>query len=166
MSQQDLRPSTDTLGRTIIYVDDVDFVTMHNILYFLYTGCVHLHHKSSSDVVYAQSAGYPPPVDASALYHAANMYLLEPLEERCYRYLTSTCTLNNICERLFRSVCAVHEKLKDKYFEYIVQNYDAVKMTQEWKNTILNISDGPPEEVSYRLTTVLLELSKMTFGVQ
>ena len=160
---QGRRPNTDRLGRTILYIDDVDFVTMHNILYFLYTGCVNLHHDSA--LLPEHPAGYPPPVDATALYHAANMYLLEPLEERCYRYLASTCMVSNICERLFSSICKVHEKLKNKYFEYLVQNYDEVKMSQEWKDTILHISDCSPEEASYQLD-VLLEISKMTFGIK
>lgn len=163
-TQQGRLPSTDRLGRTIIYVDDVDFVTMHNILYFLYTGCVNLHHEVSSNL-HEHSTGYPPPADPSALYHAANMSLLEPLEERCYRYLTSTCMPSNICERLFNSRCKVHEKLKNKYFEYIVQNYDEVKMTEEWKDTVLHIPNGSLEEISHQLN-MLLEISRMTFGVK
>jgi hypothetical protein len=97
--------------------------------------------------------------DVSALYHAANMYLLEPLEERCYRYLEETCCLKNICERLFNSAGRFHERLKSKYLEYVVENYDKVKVTQEWEDAILKIQDSSTEEADYQLAT-LVEISR------
>lgn len=35
--------SHDADGRRTIIVEDIDFITMHNVLYFLYTGLVNLH---------------------------------------------------------------------------------------------------------------------------
>jgi hypothetical protein len=155
------RPNFDVKGRALIYVDNIDPTTMHNILYFLYTGHVNLHEVPASTTdIHGHPVGYPSRVeDISALYHAANMYLLEPLEERCYRYLEETCNLNNICERLFYSAGRFHERLKSTYLEYVVEHYDEVKVTQEWGDSILKIQDSSAEEADYQLAT-LLEISR------
>jgi len=95
--------------RTIIHVDDFNFDTMHNLLSCLYTGCVNLHYLRQSSVpLGALNLGedypdlkYPERADAFLLYRAANMYMLQELENRCYHYLCSTCTGENIIERLF-----------------------------------------------------------------
>ena len=77
------RPLIDSRGRTIIYINDVEYVTMHNLLYFLYTGCVNLHNNSNAaDASQMDINGYPDPVDAFSMYRAANMYMVEDLEDR------------------------------------------------------------------------------------
>ena len=77
--------------RTIIHVDDIDFDTMHNLLSYLYTGCVNLHYLSET-YVFSRAVEeeddldleYPLRADAFLLYRAANMYMVEELEDRCY----------------------------------------------------------------------------------
>jgi len=162
------RPPNDNRGRTMIYIDDIDFITMHNLLYFLYTRCVNLHHNCSftQEDFERWVAGYPDRADPFALYRAANMYMLRDLEDLCYRYLALTCTPNNICQRLLGNPeCLYYDKLKDTYFDYIIQNYDAVKMTKEWEDMLLNLGDCSPETMEYR-SKLLLDISKMTFGVK
>ena len=161
------RPLIDSRGRAIIYIDDVDYVTMHNLLYFLYTGYVNLHNNSSAaDAGQTDINGYPDPVDAFSMYRAANMYLVEELEDRCYRYLVSTCSPENICERLLgNSACQYHDKIRDAYFEYLIQNYDVVKMSKEWEEMIMDLKTCTREVVEYR-AKILLDISRLTFGVK
>src|SRR5271154_5538462 len=44
-------------------VDDIDFVTLHNILYYIYTGCVNLHYKSKDLEFPRVPEGYPAKPD-------------------------------------------------------------------------------------------------------
>ena len=160
--------SVDSQGRTIIHIDDIDFVTMHNLLYFLYTGHANLHYEKSNvkGDLGKNPEGYPPPADPFSLYRAANMYLVEELEARCYRFLTSTCTATNICERLLGNAqCEYYEKLKNFYFEFVIQNYDVVKMTDEWTDTYLKWKDCSPDLQEYK-ARILLQITKLISGVK
>jgi BTB/POZ domain len=164
----ELRPATDGQGRSVIYVDDVDFITMHNILYFFYTGHVNMHLEGATVRGRYKNAvdGYPGKVDPFTLLQAANIFLLEDLEERCRHFLISTCTPNNVCSRLFGVLqCKHYKSLMDGYIEYIIQHFDVVKMTPEWEQMLLNLRNCSPEMVEYQ-SRLLLEISKMTFGVK
>jgi hypothetical protein len=92
------------------------------------------------------------------------MYLLEELEERCFRYLVSTCTLTNICERLFGDPsCLYHTKITDALLEYMMGNYEAVTMSKEWEEIILNLKDCPQDLLEYR-SKIILAISKLAIG--
>jgi len=152
------RPSTDHRGREIIYIDDFSHVCWHNVLYFLYTGRANLHYHSLDDG-WENREGYPDPADAFELYRGANMYLIESLEKRVFQYLIETCDPLNICERLFDHDCSPYEDLKAKFLAFVVKNFDTVKKTSMWADTIAGLSDGTPEEIKYR-SDILLEITK------
>jgi|SRR5271170_8501 len=98
-----------------------------------------------------------------ALYRAANMYLIEPLENRVFRFLTSTCTVDNICKRLFNLNCKYYDELKKAYIEYLAINFDLVKMTKEWSDVMNRMAKGKPQKVEYDMS-VLLDVTKMLRG--
>jgi hypothetical protein len=149
----------------IISVNEFDFTTMHNLLYYLYTGCVNLH-CPDPDAEVDNPDGYPNEVDAFQLFLAANMYLIEDLESRCFHYLRSTCTSKNITERLFdHPQCANHDKILTLYLDYVNQNFEEIKMTEEWEGMLLAMKDCTPEVIAHQ-SKLLLEISKMTFGVK
>jgi BTB/POZ domain len=158
-------PTTDDQGRVMVYIDDIDFVTMHNLLYFLYTGYVNLHHDPDSVQSDLRNPdGYPDVVDAFSMYRAANMYLLEELEDRCYRYLVLTCSPENICERLFGNPACIHyDKIRNSLLEYVAKNYDTIKMSKEWEDMLLDLKNCSQELVAYR-SKILLDVSKLTCG--
>jgi BTB/POZ domain len=151
---------TDEMGRMIIYVDNTDFTTMHNILYFLYTGSVNLHNPETWEGMFSYPNGYPGEADAFALFRAANMYLLDDLESRCFHYLVATCTVENICTRLFSPDCRPYEALTNAYRKYLIKNYNAVRSSKEWEKAYLGMDDGTPEELQFR-KALFLEISKM-----
>jgi hypothetical protein len=157
--------------RTIIHVDDVDFTTMHNLLSYLYTGCVNLHYLSKNPVAPGAledendiDLQYPEIADAFLLYRAANMYMVEELENRCYHYLRSTCTKENIIERLFDTPeCSHHDKIRDMYLEFVHKNFEIIKTTKQWEEMLLGMRDCSEDLVAHK-SKILLEISKMTFG--
>jgi hypothetical protein len=159
--------------RTIIHVDDIDFDTMHNLLSYLYTGCVNLHYLSRKSICSSAfeeeddlDLEYPERADAFLLYRAANMYMVEELENRCYDYLRSTCTGENIIDRLFNTPeCAHHDKIRDMYLEYVYENFETIKTTKQWEEMLLGMKDCTEDLVAHK-SKILLEISKMTFGVK
>ena len=87
------------------------------------------------------------------------MYLLPDLEGRCYRYLISTCSAENICERLLENpILNCYDQLKSGYFHYLIQNFDAVKKTKSWAETGNNFEDRDPELLAYQ-SKLLFEIS-------
>ena len=146
--------------RVIIYMDkvadDIDFITMHNILYYLYTGCVNLRLRFSKREEFppdqiAHPDGYPPKAEPLSLYKNAKKLLLDDLKDYCIKYLKATLSVNNVSKRLFArdEDLEGHDELVEMYVEYILTNFDKVKLTKEWKNALVG-GPGFPETSKFR----------------
>ena len=160
-SKADKRPKQ----RTVIFVDDVDYTTMHNILYYLYTGRVNMH--LSRHVEEETPNGYPDAADSFLLYRAANMYMLEGLEERCVHYLRSTCTPENIIERVFDNPeCGHHDRIRELYLEYLYNNFEGIKKTKEWEEMLVNMKDCSEGLLAYKSRLLFEITSRMSFGAK
>lgn len=146
------RESGSLTRRTIIEIPDFDFTTMHNILCYIYAGKVNLPLASSS------SHAYPNTADPFELYKAADMYGLGNLADSCLKHLQSSCTIKNICERLFDPVCDLYPALKSVYRSFLLENYDRIKRTPAW-NEVFNIEELSGSESKYR-TSLLAEISQ------
>ena len=148
-------------NREIIYLDDpsddIDFVTLYNILYFIYIACVNLPLPKR---VEALPEGYPDEADPFQLYRNADKFLLPSLKKLCLYNLQNSVAVENVAERLFNPDCEDHEGLKETYFNYLIANYDAVKDTEGWKCAVCDISDDvTPSTVRYR-SRLLFDISK------
>jgi hypothetical protein len=157
-------PSDETVDdRQVIYLDnaadDIDFATLHNILYFIYIGCVNLPFPQEEAEDDPLPEGYPDEPDPYRLFRNANKFLLPSLKERCYFHLKYGVTPKNVTERLFHPECEYHEELKELYFDYLIANYDVVKETEEWERVICNEEDVSPSVARYR-ARLLLDISK------
>jgi hypothetical protein len=142
--------------------DDIDFVTLHNILYFIYIGCVNLplpKRDDDDDDDEPLPEGYPDQPDPFLLFRNADKFLLPALKERCLFNLEHDITSANVAERLFHPVCEHHEELKDLYFKYLVANYDEVKETAGWERAVCNLEDVSPFTIRYR-ARLLFDISK------
>lgn len=153
--------SVDDHGRTVIQVKDIDFVTMHNLLYFLYTARANLHFGIAHARV---PTGYPDKADAFELYRVADMYMVQSLTDRCFRFLTLTMTPDNICERLFNVLSQPYKELREEYIAFLLKNYGKVKETQSWKVIFLETEDLTLEERKYRAEALLEITGRLTFA--
>lgn len=147
-------------NRTRIQVDHIDFVTMHNLLYFLYTGRVNLHFAN----VEAQSLiGYPDKADAFDLYRASDFYGLQSLAQRCFQFLMNTRTRRNICPRLFHIDCKPFKALQEGYNDFLLQHFEEIKKTEDWKSVFNNWTELALEEQNYRVELMLHITSRLSF---
>ena len=135
--------------------DDIDFVTLHNILYFIYIGCVNLpplSHKEPDTEPLPE--GYPEEADPFRLYRAADKFLLPLLKERCYFHLQHGVTVENVAEMLFHPDCEHHPELQQHFMHYITTNFKAVKDTDGWERAVCD-EDVSPAVYRYRARLVL-----------
>jgi len=152
-----------TSSPTEIYLDqpedDIDFVTLHNILYFIYIGCVNLP-KSSLDEKASEPVpeGYPDEADPFLLYRAADKFLLPSLKELCYFHLLHGVTVQNVADMLFHPDCEHQTELKQHFLDYIVANFNEVKDTEGWERALTD-EDASPAVCLYR-TRLLLQITR------
>lgn len=137
--------------------DKIDFVTLHNILYYLYTGCVNLHLGDHG--IISLPKDYPDVPDAFTLYQVADKLLLDSLKHRCFRYLETSMTPFIISERLFNSDLEHFNELREMYLDYLLQNWNEVKGSQGWEDIVTNKQDVGLTARTYQEST-LLEITK------
>jgi len=152
-------------SRQIVDIHEHDFVTIHNVLYFLYTGSTNLHWNT--DEVHGQMQnkpdGYPDPADAYLLYKAADMYLMKTLKDLCSSYLVATCTSDNVVDALFNNTeLILFEDLWNTYIEYVAQCYQKIKETEHWENLLHDLAgDSDSEMLEYQRKTLARILLKL-----
>jgi hypothetical protein len=142
--------------------DGIDFVTLHNIIYFIYTGTVNLIVGDGGPKYKSLPTNFPSPPDPFDLYRNAEKLLLSTLKDRCLRYLKDTMTHKNAAERLFHRDCMFYDDLRTIFMEYVRENFDQVKYTDGWKNVVTNDGDVDPQLRKYQTTTLLEITQHMT----
>jgi hypothetical protein len=117
--------------------DDIDYTTLHNIVYYLYTGCVNIDFPFSDEDVlrYAYPFGFPAPADPFLLYKNAKKFLVDGLTHHAFEVLRETLTPQNVVERLFRGPDDLRlcDELVDMYVDYLIENHDDVKDAGGWE---------------------------------
>jgi hypothetical protein len=163
---QNAGPPTD--NREVIYfdeaADDIDYITLHNILYFLYIGCVNLPF-SKDEAKEQHPEGYPGIPDPFRLFRNAHKFHIPLLTDRCLFYLDQGITPKSAVERLFHPECENYDALKTLYFDYLVANYDQVKETKEWERALCNDDDVSPAVARFR-ARLLFDISKRLSTLQ
>ena len=145
---ESISPTPET--RLTLYLnepeDDIDFVTLHNIIYYIYTKSVNLRLSGLLREYPANDTGlivgHPPSPDPFDLYRNAKKFLLDPLAEYCFEYLRKS-TYFNIAESLFRRDTELkhHDKLRELFLKKLIENYEWVKTTTRWREIVCNELD-------------------------
>jgi hypothetical protein len=153
------RPSKDQLERPIIYIDDVQFDIMYNLLYFIHTDCVNFNFGMKPDNI-EHPQGYPNPVDAYEMYKCADRFLVPSLMKRCLRYIKQTSNSQNVCNRLFydRSL-QYYDEVRELYIKLFLLHYDTLKMLGDFGRIVTNEENTEGKLRAYQ-ESVLLEVMK------
>src|SRR5579862_2349124 len=142
--------------------EGIDFETLHNILYYLYTGCVNLHvgARDYPNGVTSHPPGFPPSPCPFTLYKNAKKYCIEPLSEFCLKYLKESLTCYNVVDRLFDDNCELkfHEELLSFYENYLLEHYHEVKEVSDWEGVLEEGLDDPDVLAFHR--EILIRLMK------
>jgi hypothetical protein len=154
---------SETETRDIVYLDDpadnIDFITLHNILYFIYIGCINLRFPGiqRTDPL---PGGYPDEADPFLLYRNADKFLLPKLKYHCYFHLENNLTPDTVPDMLFHAECQHHPELKELFLEYIVANFNDVKDTEGWERAVCQDDDDVSPSVARYKSRLILEISK------
>jgi hypothetical protein len=119
--------------RIIKVVDDYD--TLHNILYFLYTGII-VFDTDPNNSQYTRFPRAKTPcrtMDVEMLHSAADRFLLTDLKKMTSDFLKSTCTLENITSRVFGESAGLFPDLDQSYSAYFKANLAEVMETKDFK---------------------------------
>lgn len=139
--------------------DDIDFVTLHNILYFIYIGRVNLPSPGEKPEDNPPPAGFPETPDPFMLFRNADKFLMSELKEYCSLYLASGLTPSNVVQRLFHPDTQLYPDLKALYIEYFTANFEDVKITEEWERVAGREPEGDESlYVSRYRTRLMFEL--------
>ena len=140
--------------RQIIYLneedDDIDFVTLHNILYYVYTGHVNFYNDAQGSKTLALPIGSPAKPDPFRLFRNADKFLLPALVDCCRNHIILVLTPEMVVEKLFSIESQRHQELRD----FLLQNFDKVKKTKEWEQVLSLEEDVDQSLLSYRLRTI------------
>lgn len=116
-------------------VDDFNYGTMHNLLYFLYTGRVNLHFGTAKAQLQPY---YPTNADGFELYRAADFYGIQTLQNRCFRFLMQTRTTDNLCRRLFVIKCEPYKELQQNYISFVLKDYEEIKVKEDGRAVFMD----------------------------
>jgi hypothetical protein len=139
--------------------DGIDFVNLHNILYFIYTGIVNLIVGNGGPKYKALPPNFPSAPNPFDLYRNAGKLLLDTLKDRCFRHLKDTTTTYNAAERLFHPDCAFDDDLRTLFMDFVLENFDQVKYTDGWKKAVNMEEDVSPQLRQYH-HSILFEITQ------
>lgn len=117
-----------------VEITDFNYSSVFQMLCFLYTDYVQLN-----DNIWD-------------LYGIANKYLITELEEQIKGKILRGISLKTCAENLFRYAWR-WSNLKDEFMKFVVQNFNAVRNTNEFKKIIENKDDYP---MYHQLNTEIL----------
>jgi hypothetical protein len=146
--------------------DDINFITLHNILYYLYTGCVNLRFESAKypHKKTSHPPGYPLQPDPFELYKNAKKFLIKPLSDYCLQYLEVSLTPRNVIKRLFREdgVLKYYDEIAKLYVKYVLANFDEVKKCEDWVQ-VRNFEESDPEVRELNRKILFDIIDKLTY---
>lgn len=145
--------------------DDIDFTTLHNIIYYIYTNSVNLRRCGrctfpAQDTTFLP--GYPSsPSDPFHLYRNATKFLLTTLSDYCFQYLQASTSYLNVVDRLFRADTELrhHDALREMYLEKLIKDYDMIKKSGRWREVMCNEWDVESDVREYH-ELICFEITK------
>jgi hypothetical protein len=149
---------------------DIDYVTLFNILYYIYLGCFNLWPMDTdlwARERYKLPNDFPPEADPLALYKASKTLLLPDLSRRCLEFLKFTVTPKNVAQRLFLddNDLRFHDEVIEIYVDYLFAHYDEVKVTDGWKEALKG-NDNEDEISKLRWSVMCRITEKLTFATK
>lgn len=124
-SRENSGPKTD--GRKIIEVPRSE-ETVHNLLYYIYTGRVNLL-CNDKDLLSFQPKGYPPEVDAFDMHPLSKKIGIHELEKLCFNYAVELCAVEDV---LTMAKLRLDDALLDTIVSFIKGNYGEFRKISEW----------------------------------
>ncbi|GAA5885555.1 hypothetical protein JCM6882_007467 [Rhodosporidiobolus microsporus] len=84
----------------------------------------------------------PAPCSPHAMYRLANRYLLDELKKIAQGYIIRSLTVENVAYEVFCTLSKDYETHQDEVLKFLLKNWDAVKKTRGWAQSMDLLEDG------------------------
>ena len=160
-------------NRKVIPVTNARFTDYHNILYYIYTGSLNLRYPPSKDLRPVSSSAatpgvtngyawdaFPRAANANEIYRLAGVMGLTELQTRAYHYLMSTCSADNIFDRLFDPYCkaTTHAPVRNVYQQYLARNWDTIRGSGQWAQLLRRYRSSQREDEAETILEAICEI--------
>jgi len=136
----------------------------------MYTGSLNLRYPlniqdgstrplSSAGNIYNWDS-FPRAANANEIYRLAELMSLTDLKTRVYHYLLSTCSVDNIFERLFDPYCQArgHAPVRAVYRHFLAANWDNVRSSGQWPALLRRYRRTQREDEAQYLLEAICEI--------
>jgi len=131
---------------------EVDFDTLHNVLYYLYTNQITFHSKPGKE-----SPTGPRTVDVQGIYEVADRFLLTRLKDKALDFLRHSCDIQNVTGRMFGEFARMHEDMNLEYLFFFRTHLPLIVQMVEFDNFFerLEGSDADQIQINARFREVV-----------
>jgi hypothetical protein len=167
-------------NRKVVPVHNARYTDYHNILYYIYTGSLNLRYPPTTKDSRPMSAGptgpfygwestaktFPRPANANEIYRLAAIMGLQELQTRAYHYLMSTCSVDNIFDRLFDPYVKTetHAPVRSVYRQYLSRNWENIRSSGQWGTLLRRYrSTQRDDEAEFLLDAIVEILNAVTW---
>jgi len=159
-------------NRKVIPVLNARFTDYHNILYYIYTGSLNLRYPKDGPRpatplnTWDTAPGFPRPANPNEIYRLAGVMGLMELQGRAHHYLSSTCSVDNIFDRLFDPYCKAptHAPVRSVYQKFLARNWEVVRASGQWHALLRRYrSTQREDEAEHLLETMVSILNSVTW---
>jgi hypothetical protein len=146
------------------------FTDYQNILHYMYTGSLNLCYPlnlpegqtrplSSAGNIYNWDS-FPRAANANEIYRLAGMMGLPELQTRAYHYLMSTCSVDNVFDRLFDPYCQApgHAPVQAVYQQFLARNWENVRSSGQWSGLLKRYRRTQREDEAQYLLEAICEI--------
>lgn len=135
-----------------VITTEIEFHTLHNILYYLYTDQITLHSKPGREPTIG-----PRTVDVQSIYEAADQFLLPRLKDKAQKFLDHTCDIQNITARVFGEFSRKHELLNLIYSYFFRSHLPLIVQTIEFHDYFNRLEGCDADQANARFRKLVQE---------
>ena len=160
-----------------IEVHETAYSTMCAVLLYLQTGLIKFaplrsssssHGLSSDELTKKRNASLaksleaqptlPPAVSPKSVYRLAHLLERNDLEQKALDSLASNLTISGAAAELFSPVSVACDEVRKIVFDFVVENWDEVKMTEAWRAVRSNVARGHGQAAAEGAAQILFDL--------
>jgi len=178
-------------NRKVISVNNARFTDYHNILYYIYTGTLNLRFNTQlpyKEGMYNDPTGrpissrdsgvgygwevihnFPRQANPNEIYRLSGIMGLSELQTRAYHYLMSTCSVDNIFDRLFDPYCksATHAPVRGVYRDFLARNWNDIRSSGQWATLLRRYrATQRDDEAEYLLEAICEILNAVSWDLK
>jgi hypothetical protein len=100
----------------------------------------------------------PPAVSPKSVYRLAHLLERNDLQQKALDSLASNLTIPGAADELFSPVSVAYDQVRKIVFDFVVENWDEVKVTEAWRAVRSNVARGHGQAAAEGAAQILFDL--------